>query len=50
MLIRNDTAKQNYSLILLICAERQYMYQRFLRYLREKHLESLYLLHNVEIN
>ena len=31
MLIRNDTAKQNYSLILLICAERQYMYQRFLR-------------------
>ena len=46
MLIRYDTTKQNFSLIPLIFAERQYIYQRFLRNLREKYLERFYLVDN----
>ena len=44
MRIRYDTTKQNFSLIPLIFAERQYIYQRFLRNLREKYLERCYLV------
>ena len=44
MRIRYDTTKQNFSLIPLIFAERQYIYQRFLRNLREKYLEMFYLV------
>ena len=50
MLIRFDTTKQNFSLIPLICTERQYIYRRYLRYLREKHLERLFLVHQRIIN
>ena len=46
MRIRYDTTKQNFSLIPLIFAERQYIYQRFLRNLREKYLEMFYLVDN----
>jgi len=45
MLTRFDTNKQNFSLIPRIYPERHYIYQRFLRHLREKHLEGLYLAH-----
>ena len=44
MLIRYDTTQQNFSLIPLIFAERQYIYQRFLRNLQEKYLERFYLV------